>query len=165
MNTQLIDKNNVEALLAFMGNEVFIPNDIVYYDTISFQGGNKFRYLNLFDYEGENAVPQYFVDSFDSFIELVKKPNKVMDMDGLAVVNLHHFPGISFPNIIDKMQPVFVALWGVDPHKFSLEIAEFGGIKVGNLRIIRLPDPTDILKNEQYKAKCSGLILNLFNIK
>lgn len=165
MNTQLIDKNNVEALIAFMGNEVFIPNDIVYYDTIPFQGGYKYKYLNLFDYEGENAVPQYFKETFDAFVDLVKKPDKVMDMDGLAVVNLHHFPGISFPNIIDKMQPVFVTLWGVDPHKFSLEIAAFGGIRVGNLRIIRLPDPTDIMKNEQYKATCSGLILNLFNIK
>lgn len=165
MNTQLIDKNNVEALIAFMGNEVFIPNDIIHYDTIPFQGGYKFKYLNLFDYEGENAVPQYFKETFDAFIDLVKKPNKVMDMDGLAVVNLNHFPGISFPNIIDKMQPVFVTLWGVDPLKLGLELAELDGIMIGNLRILRLPNPADIVKNEQLKAKCRVLILNLFRIK
>jgi len=165
LNNLFIDKNEVEPLIQLMGDELFLLNDLVWYDEIPSEGENKFRYLNIFDFEKDQIIPEDFREMFFKLHRVVTKGEHTMDLSGLAAINLHQVSGIRMKNIIEKFNPKYITLWGVDSSKLGLEVEKMKGIVLNGIRILNLETTDKVITDSATYQKCELYLKHMFGIK
>lgn len=165
MNTQNIDKNAVESFTSFMGDEFFLIQDIVHYGTIPSEGGNKYKYLNIFDFPEDKVIPDAFRDSFVELHTIISKGGHTMDMEGMCLINLHQVQGIRLQNIIEKLSPKYITFWGSDPQKLGLYIQPMKGMVWNGIKILRLENLEETFADPGLKNKTEQFLKYLFGIQ
>jgi len=165
LNLLFIDQNEVEPLIQLMGDELFLVNDLVWYDQIPSEGENKFRYLNIFDFESEHIIPEDFREEFFKLHRVVSKGEYTMDLSGLAAINLHQVSGIRLKNILEKFTPKYITLWGIDSEKLGLKVDKMKGLIHNGVKIMNLETSDKILTDSALYQKCELYLKQMFGIK
>lgn len=148
-----------------MGDELFLVNDLVWYDKVPSEGENKYRYLNIFDYENDQIIPDDFREMFFKLHRVISKGEHTMDLSGMAIINLHHVIGIRMKNIFEIFNPKYITLWGVDSEKLGLQVDKMKGVYYNGIKVLNLETSDKVLLDSDLNQKCELYLKHMFDIK
>ncbi|MCO6495311.1 MAG: hypothetical protein J5I91_06500 [Bacteroidetes bacterium] len=155
----------VESFTQFMGDELFLIQDIVNYDVIPHEGGNKYKYLNLFDFPEDKCIQEQFKNDFIELHKIISKSGHTMDLEGMCLVNLYQVKGIRLQNLLNVFSPKYISFWGADPQKLGLKILPMKGIIWNGIKILRLDSLDKTFGDTAVKAQTEQFLKYLFGIK
>lgn len=161
---QIIDKNEIESLILLMGKKIEAPKESIFYENFQYEGQNKYRYLNLFDFNSTNHIPEEERDLFFEVSRIISKNNFTMDLEGMCMINIANYPHVSISNLIEKLNPKYITLWGVEPEKLNLKIKLYGGAIIDKVKIIRLESLEKTNSNIQTRNKAETLLKMMFGL-
>jgi hypothetical protein len=161
---QIIDKNEIESLILLMGKKIDAPKESINYEKFEFEGQNKYRYLNLFDFNSTCHIPEEERDTFFEISRIISKNNFTMDLEGMCMINIANYPHVSISNLIEKLNPKYITLWGVDPEKLNLKIKLYGGALIDKVKIIRLDSLENTISDIQTRNKAETLLKMMFGL-
>jgi hypothetical protein len=141
-----------------MGEEVYLYTEPAWYETIRSEGGNQFRFLNLFSHPAGEVIPEGQRDFFFKVINSIKNEKFHMDADGLAAVNISGYPGLQFSNLVKLFSPKYCIFWGVDPGNTGLHINPYEGKLEEGCRVVWVQD-IDIIESSDHLKKSLWKIL------
>jgi hypothetical protein len=159
-----IEINQPEALLNLIGSSFYLPQDRIYYPDIQSEGDNKYRFMNIFHFEGKNAIPDEHRELFLNLLSSIVKKDKVMQPEGLCAINAANYPGAHMTDLIKQFNPKYICLWGENTHLTGADVKLYGGKIAGNARMIRVDNLETLVANPELKDKTQKLLLNLFGI-
>lgn len=161
---QIIDKNEIESLILLMGKKIDSPKESIFYDNFEYEGQNKYRYLNLFDFNSTNHIPEEERDTFFEISRIISKNNFTMDLEGMCMINIANYPHVSISNLIEKLNPKYITLWGIEPEKVNLKIKLYGGAIIDKVKIIRLESIEKTNSDVQIRNKAETLLKMMFGL-
>lgn len=165
MNSHEIDQMSPEALSEWMGNEIFLIKDWKYYELIPFEGGNAYRYLNLFFIDqSDKNIPDEFRDLFFKMHRVVSKKGITMDLHGMAIVNLNNCKQVHFDNLLEVFNPKYISFWGVNPAVFKLKIEPMMGGHYKHIKMLRFPSYRMLLTDSAKVERCEANLKFMFGI-
>ena len=88
-----------------------------------------------------------------------------MDKDGFAILNMSHYPGIEWKNIIEFIQPNFCFFWGVSPSQFGVNIAKYKASVHDSIKMLYLDNMNSVFSNSALKMQLWEQTKPLFGIK
>lgn len=147
-----------------MGSSFFLPKDRIVYNEIKSEGENKYRFLNLFSFEGDEIIPESQREFFLNMLSSIVKKDKVMNLEGICAVNIFNYPGVILKDLIKKFEPKYICLWGLEPETIGVSVKLYGGKLVGNSRLIRVESLEVLAENSELKDKTQKILLNLFGL-
>lgn len=148
-----------------MGNEIFLVQDIVYYDVIKTEGGNKYKYLNIVDLPIDNADMEALKEQLVDIHKVVVKAGHTMNLEGMSILNLHSYPGVQLNTIVEQLAPKYISFWGANPQKIGLNILPMKGMVWNGIKILRLDNVDQTLNDANLKSKTEQYLKFLFGIK
>jgi hypothetical protein len=164
LNLLKIENNQPEVLLSIMGSRFLLPNDRIVHDEIKTEGENKYRFLNLFSFEGDDTIPEAHREFFLNMLSSIVKKDKVMNLEGICAVNIFNYPGLILKDLINKFEPKYICLWGIEPETIGVSVKLYGGKLIGNSRLIRVESLDVLSANSELQDKTQKILLNLFGL-
>src|SRR5688572_17058655 len=94
----IIPENFPELINLFVGDEFYMVKEIVNYDTVKSEGGNKYRFLHIMRHDEAGLIPEAQRDFFFKMVNAIRTDKVSMDADGFAVINITDYPGLTWKN-------------------------------------------------------------------
>jgi hypothetical protein len=161
----IISENNPEQVNMLMGDELYVIDEIQWFEEIKSEGGNKFRFLNIVDHGNEHIIPETERDFFFRIITSIKNDKFSMDADGFSIVNISDYKGVKWSNLEQLFSPVYCIFWGANPEKVGIHCKLWGGALQGNCRILYVDSIKDISENQDKKKQLWSLVKRMFQIQ
>jgi hypothetical protein len=101
----IIPENFPELINLFVGEEFYIVKELVNYDSIEHEGGNKYRFLHIMNHHDEKIIPEAQRDFFFKMINAIRTDKVFMDADGFAVININNYESLTWKNVEKLFSP------------------------------------------------------------
>jgi len=157
-------QNYPELSSLFMGEELYVIDEPRYYENIKSEGGNKFRFLNIFSHGGTESIPPAHRDMFFKIINSIQTDKIKMDADGFAVININGLRGLKWNNLEKNFAPRYCIFWGVDPTPLDVVCKLNGGTIVNDCKIIYVNPINIIAESKDLKQMLWKYIKKMFSI-
>lgn len=161
----IISENYPELVQMFIGEDIYLPKEKVWYDAIASEGGNKYRFLNIVMHGDNEIIPEAKREFFFKLINAIRTDRITMDGDGFAVVNAMNYKGLNWKNLEHHFSPKYCIFWGVDPIDFEIPCKLFGGALKDDCRILYVPSMEELSTNTEMKKKLWLLVQRMFGME
>ncbi|MES2616323.1 MAG: hypothetical protein V4613_00505 [Bacteroidota bacterium] len=160
----IIPENFPELINLFVGDEFYMVKEIVNYDTVKSEGGNKYRFLHIMRHDEAGLIPEAQRDFFFKMVNAIRTDKVSMDADGFAVINITDYPGLTWKNIEKLFSPKCCIFWGVDPMEMEIVCHKYSGALLNECKIVYVDNIATISTSDELKPQLWRLVKRLFGM-